>query len=76
LKTHQQRWCRAKHRTTSVDLILNFFPIRDLLFNKIPGFAWRGFAAPSKTWNFIGILFYGKPLTPRNALLESVSRHI
>jgi hypothetical protein len=30
----------------------------DLLFNKIPGFAWRGEAAPSETWDFIGILFY------------------
>jgi hypothetical protein len=34
--------------------------IRDLLFNKIPGFAWRG------SWDFIGILFYGKPLTVRD----------
>jgi hypothetical protein len=37
--------------------------VRDLLFNKIPGFAWRGEAAPSETWDFIGILFYGKPLS-------------
>jgi hypothetical protein len=39
-------------------------PIRDLLFNKIPGFAWRGEAAPSETWDFIGSLFYSKPLKP------------
>jgi hypothetical protein len=40
----------------------NLVQLRDLLFNKTPGFAWRGVAAPSKTWGFIGILFYGKPL--------------
>jgi hypothetical protein len=42
--------------------ILGVLTIRDLLFNKIPGFTWRGEAAPSETWDFIGILFYGKPL--------------
>jgi hypothetical protein len=29
--------------------------IRNLLFNKIPGFTWRGGAAPSETWDFTGI---------------------
>jgi hypothetical protein len=43
--------------------------IRDLLFNKIPGFAWRGEAAPSETWDFIGILFYSKPLNSFGSML-------
>jgi hypothetical protein len=48
--------------------------------NKIPVFVWRGEAAPNENWEFIGILFYGKPLNranfSRNADCVSVSGKI
>jgi hypothetical protein len=35
--------------------------VRDLLFNKIPVFAWRGGAAPPQNWDLLGFYFMASP---------------
>jgi hypothetical protein len=54
----------------------DFSELRDLLFNKISVFTWRGFAAPGENWDFTGILFYGKPLKLRAHLGQVMATHL